>query len=93
MSIPVEAMHSIVRDDFLGTAERMIEADEFFNDVKISIWGSRSKWYIEDGSVYYERIYKNNDEWETAINSLHKPSKIKARNFRFEIVKEQERQG
>ena len=26
MSIPVEAMHSIVRDDFLGTAERMIEA-------------------------------------------------------------------
>ena len=28
MSIPVEAMHSIVRDDFLGTAERMIEADD-----------------------------------------------------------------
>ena len=66
---------------------------ESLNDVKISIWGSRSKWYIEDGSVYYERIYKNNDEWETAINSFHKPSKIKARNFRFEIVKEQERQG
>ena len=28
MSIPVEAMHSIVRDDYLGQAERLIEADD-----------------------------------------------------------------
>tara|TARA_R100001163_G_C4996312_1_gene147067 strand:+ start:181 stop:381 length:201 start_codon:yes stop_codon:yes gene_type:complete len=28
MSIPVEAMHSIVREDFLGAAEKIIEKDD-----------------------------------------------------------------
>ena len=28
MSIPVEAMHSVVRDEYLGPAETIIEADD-----------------------------------------------------------------
>ena len=30
MSIPVEAMHSVVRDEYLGQAERIIEADDVY---------------------------------------------------------------
>ena len=60
---------------------------EFFDDVEQSTWGSRSRWFVESGSIYMEKIYDNNEHWENAINSFHEPSK-KARNFRFEIVKE-----
>ncbi len=60
MSIPVEAMHSVVRDDFLGTAERMIEADDGYKHPVAARDAVRLAYVLshEEG---------NADQWDAAV--------------------------
>ena len=60
---------------------------EFFEATGMVKANRESRWSIENGSVYVERSYKTNDEWEESIYKFHKNSKP-IREFRFEIVDE-----
>ena len=59
---------------------------EFFDDVKLTTF-NKGKWFIENGTVFMERSYKDSQEWENAITIFHQNVK-RVRNYRFEIVKE-----
>ena len=60
---------------------------EFFEATSMVKANRESKWSIENGSVYMERSYENNDEWEKSIDAHNKNSNP-IREFRFEIVRE-----
>ena len=62
MSIPVEAMHSIVREDFLGVAEKIIEADDGYEHPVAKRDAVRLAYILSAEAG-------NDDQWEEATKS------------------------
>jgi len=60
MSIPVEAMHSVVRDEFLGQAERLIEADDGYEHAVANRDAVRLAYILSHEAG-------NADQWDEAV--------------------------
>jgi uncharacterized protein YfcZ (UPF0381/DUF406 family) len=59
---------------------------EFFEDAELVPLGGT--WSVEDGSVYVERVYETNKQWEERIDFFHQKDADRVRSYRYEIVEE-----
>jgi hypothetical protein len=60
MSIPVEAMHATVRDEYLGAAETMIEADDGYKHAVANRDAVRLAYVLSHEAG-------NADQWDEAV--------------------------
>jgi hypothetical protein len=59
---------------------------EFFEDVEMV--PLKGTWSVDAGSIYLERVYKTNEDWEESMDAFHQKDAGRVRAYRYEIVEE-----